>query len=306
MIKKTFCYLTLIAFWLLNFVNADLVLSLDKNQTNVYDTILLTIRLDHNKDIPACQLNIKNLEKFKIVWQTNFTDIQVIDWNITSIFEKKYTLVPKKNGEFVIWPAQLTCWNDKFVSKSADIKISWEKIFIDKISSIWDTDNWENKEEKQNNEEEINNITNELITNDDDTNDKKKDILIYILTWLLAALMVYIVYDKKKKITEKNNIIKNETQENENKNNDDKIPNINSTSFKFEICDYIIDHINIRYWTNMDNLLSEDIISWLEEIWIDPLEMDNIKQIFQLIDKLETEEDNTIIREQLIWLVEWL
>jgi hypothetical protein len=56
----------------------------------------------------------------------------------------------------------------------------------------------------------------------------------------------------------------------------------------------------------MNNLLSEDIISWLENIEINEEELENIKQIFQLIDKLETKEDNNIVREQLIKLVEWL
>jgi hypothetical protein len=66
--------------------------------------------------------------------------------------------------------------------------------------------------------------------------------------------MVYIVYDKKRRIVKTNNLkekkveIEKDIEVNtEDKTNENNIPNINSASFKFNICDYIIDHINTKY-----------------------------------------------------------
>jgi hypothetical protein len=292
-ILKILSFIWLFFIFLLHSYAFDANLSIDKNTANINDYINLKLEINSSEWGKIIVTNIKWLENFTKVWQSqsqsSSSQIVVINWKTqsktTTTLNVNFTLKPLKNWEFEIWPAILKSGSWTIKTNSVKVKIDWTNI------AIWNTNLWIQSnnniqninKQVQNNSQNINNLEKkEYINLDDYKNNNELYLLLTIL--ILASIWFYFIIKNKENFTEK---IKEENQEkfSENKEVDfeekQKViyPELNDPEFikKAEkaLRQVLANKYNIK---NIDSLTFEEIQT---KIW-DKLDL---KEIFDMINK---------------------
>jgi len=203
----------LLSIWLFislitNVFAFDANLNVDKNTLNINDTLNLRLELNSSKWWKFEVLEIKWLENFKKLWQSqsqsSSTQIVSINWKMKQ--ETKTTinldlvLKPLKTWEFEIGPAIISDWQTKFKTNSIKVKIDWNKIQWIKQNSpiIPFIKGDEQQKEKEENKNSKNNLEQKEKLQKEHVSDNNYELYLLILVLALTSGIFYFLIKNKK------------------------------------------------------------------------------------------------------------
>ena len=238
--------------------------------------IKLTIESDETDSWAIEIQNIKWLDNFDIVnqsqYQNSSTSISVIDWKTQKETKIKnfleLSLKAKKSWDYTIWPVVIKSWENTIETNSIDLKVEWEKIFL-------------NNQNNTNNSQTItnNNPQNNIIQNNpsNQTNDLenivKKDfnspfiniikviIILIIISWLTYFSLKKISEekankeDKREEINDEN---KEDVEEENNNNYEIVIPTLESKSFDTKVEEFFKNILKQKFNTDDINNINQN------------------------------------------------
>lgn len=170
----------------------DLTLSLqtDKSSYDINETISLTLSIQASENTTPWTVQINWLENFDTVTQSNATNMQNINGQVSMLNQINLWLNGKTKWTYEIWPAEIQIWTWIQESNIVKIEISWERMFI------WNSaPNYTNQpiQTVQNTGDE--NVQNNLTQVD---YNKLRVFLIVIVVGVIVATLI-IIKNKKSK-----------------------------------------------------------------------------------------------------------
>lgn len=270
------------AFFLSSFVfSFDAKLSVEPTKTDINNPVKLILEIENDENQNISIKEIKNLDKFDIIWQNQFqsfsSQIQIINWKQVIKQISKQTLIlilqAKKAGKYTIWPAILEVWNKIYKTNSVNVEITWVKIMI------WNTPSY-----SQNNQNNTNptNTTKQPLNNQNypdenlqENNQNNTNYLFIMLLVLLIVIWFLIIFY----------VFKN-FQENKQENKQENTFQAN-------------EETNL----NTQNLLENHPLAFLEKYWI---EKPQTKTYTEIIKELEekninlSETEKNILKKELL------
>jgi len=278
---KIFSFVVTFVLFVWNIYALNAELKVDKNNYNINDYINLVLEVEYEESWKIEVKNIKNLDKFNIVSQSQSnssrTNIIVVNWKTKSkkVSKVNLNLVLKanQNWEFEIWPAILQNWSWTIESNSVKIKVGWSNLNVLQNNS---TAPKKSNEDKDKNEDEKNIKSEEKI--DDNTDyGNNYELYILLLVLFLSSVIFYFLLNKsiKNKNMKKTNISEVEKVWNIKENKPIKItyPKIEQPNFINEITTIFKNKIWEKYsLEKIENLTLREIVekipknSKLEEV----------------------------------------
>ena len=113
----------------------EVSLSTNKTTIDINHPFQLTIQIISDKNGTIQIQKIDWLENFKILWQSQYqsysSSIVNINWQvkqkINTTYNVVFTLLPKKDGNFTIWPAYILYNWKTYKTNTVQIKVTWTK-----------------------------------------------------------------------------------------------------------------------------------------------------------------------------------
>ncbi len=99
----------------------SVTLKMDRTEATVADTIKLVVKIEGKKGTPAPA--ISGLESFHVRQGGTSSRFQMINGRISSGIDYVFYLTPRKNGEFVIGPAEVVVKGKKYQSQTVRLKV---------------------------------------------------------------------------------------------------------------------------------------------------------------------------------------
>lgn len=267
MIKKLFIG-WLLFLWSLNIIFAldlQIKLNLDRNEITTNDLVNFSISAKwiDNVDIK----NIQWIESFDIFWSSQSSSISIINWNMDSNFTFNYSLKPKKEWKFQLWPIKINKDWKEFESNyvSIDVKKWKDNIFLN--PTIPDYKTRQDQELTQNS----NVIIQDNLWDDIDI-DYWKIIVIgaFILIILSVIIIRYKIWNKSLEFEEKTSPILTKEIYNFEEDVQDNIRKI----LIFIQEKYNIDTNGKTHWEIVQLVSLQDSIKWVM-----------LKEIFELTNE---------------------
>lgn len=338
--KKLRNYLVFYILFFLFAINANAFeakLQLDKNQTDINDTINLRVEVTSEQWWQIAVKEIKGLENFDVVWQSqsqsSASNIAIVNWQSQTKTETKLnldlTLKAKTKWDFEIWPAILTDWSWEVTTNNLKINVSWDNLFVNnnhikinnnQVNNQWNTNNTkqeekEKKEEKQDKIGEYENTTKK---------DFDENSWLYLLWFILLLILAWVFYTFKKNPELLEKIVNNEiNKENEKQEKEiikeqvvsdikeeikkevpktkQKIiyPNIEESDFITKITQTFKYKLASKYDIESIETKTFDEILWFIE------DKDEIKEIINLLNKAKYSNIDTD-NEKILEMVKWI
>ena len=277
---KTFSFLFIFSLFIWNTFALNAELKIDKNSSNINDYINLILEIESEKSWEIKVKNIKNLEKFDIISQSQSqssrTNMVIVNWktkseNISKV-NLKLILKAKENWEYELWPAILENWSWTIESNSVKIKIDWNNLNILQNNN---SNKVISKTNNKNNQKIEKNIEDKKISAPTDSIDFKEynknyELYILILTLLISSVIFYFLLDKN---------IKNKNMKKSSLWEDKKIWEIKENK-----------SIKITYpKTEQDDFIEEITTIFKKKIWskysLEKIENLTLKEIMEKIPK---------------------
>ena len=133
--KKLLLWLVAILILFSKIFAMEVSLSTNKTNIDINHPFQLTIQIISDKNGTIQIQKIDWLENFKILWQSQYqsysSSIVNINWQvkqkINTTYNVVFTLLPKKDGNFTIWPAYILYNWKTYKTNSVQIKVTWTK-----------------------------------------------------------------------------------------------------------------------------------------------------------------------------------
>lgn len=127
MIKKIIQILLLILLFISPaFADINISLKVSKENISLDDTFSLDVIIKSDNE-EGWEISVTWMENFQIISSWQKQNIQSINGVQTSVFSLFYSLMPKSEGSFVIWPAIIKTWTWEIKSNLVNIVVSWNQ-----------------------------------------------------------------------------------------------------------------------------------------------------------------------------------
>jgi len=266
--------------------NISMSLASDKPHYDINENIDLTLTIKADQQVQAGVVSIKWVEQFDVVSQSNWTNIENINWAVNVLNQLKILLSAKAAWEYVIWPAQTQVWSWLKESNTITISVSWEKMFIGNSAP---------------------NYTNATPPNTVATNvptqDKIKDTKTSPIPFIIAIVVLIIWALIIKKIRSKSpSSIYDKNEETQMKIVFPKIDDPKFTSKITKTLNLIVQKI---LWINIDSMTYSEIKKIQSFKDLDDATKSKIDQIFELLS-LQKYSNSEIDRKDLLKMIKSL
>lgn len=246
--------------------NSQITISSDKQIVDINDNFKLEINISWN-DSNLLNINkeIKWLENFNIIQTFRWSSFAFKNWAVNTNISIKYTLLPKKNWNYEIWPFE--------------VDYDWKKISsnILKISVTWTKQNKDIQINPNYNNSNNINYVNEFTPN---SVEKKSYLNLFIILFFCLILVVWILFKLK------NNLDPNENdkQNTENQLNNYELINQNlNKDYSIDELDKIFREKLQKYWIN--EVYKKDFSQISLELNINYDKKDDFNNIVNLLNK---------------------
>lgn len=259
----------ILLFWIFCFTQTFALtssLEIDKNKAQVDERVNLKLTINYWDDEQISVKEIKWIENFSIVWQSQSSNYLNNNWKINSVMELEFALSPKKKWNYDIWPVVLNDGKKDILTNSVKIDISWEKMFLNNSNNL---NIWNNQKQNLWNISSLEENTQKF--------QEKADYKIFLLIFIISTLM-FIVYFSLRKLNQTSIITSFPEQD-----GDDKkyitFPNITDEDFLIKIDEIIKQKINKKYKINTKTKSYSQIL----EIIDNDSDKQKLKEIFDII-----------------------
>lgn len=265
-------------------------LEIDKNKAQVDERVWLKLTINSWENEQINVKEIKWIENFDILGQSQSSSFSNINWKTNSVIELEFSLSPKKKWNYEIWPIVLNDGKTDILTNSVKVEISWEKMFLNNTN----TNNINIKNNPKTNlwnlsppEEEIKKF------------EEKSDYKIFLLI-LIISLLIIIVYFSLKKLN--TSPLASQIQPSplpplprgrgENNDYDIIFPNINDDDFIWKIDELIKQKITNKYYIDTKTKSYSQILELIEN----KNDKQKFKEIFDII--IQAKYSNTITNNE--------
>lgn len=262
--------------------NVTLSLASDKPHYDINENIDLILTIKADQQVNAGVVSIKWVDQFDIVSQSNWTNIENINWAVNVLNQLKISLSAKAAWEYVIWPAQTQIWSWIKESNTITISVSWEKMFIGNSAPNY-----------------VNSTTPPVQQTNADSvldEDKKKSLLPFIIAVLLLAVALVIVKIRKSKNAY---TVSSQAEWNQSQIVFPKIDDPKFTSKITKVLNLILQKI---LWKSVDSMTYSEIKKLQSFKSLDDDRKSIIDQIFNLL-ALQKYSNSEIDRKDLLKMI---
>ncbi len=228
-ILKFFIF-TFLLFFSLRVFASEAVLSLDKTKVDINDYINLRLQISITKWWTVEVSDIKWLENFDIIWQSqsqsSSTKVVLINWEtkteLETILNLELTLQAKNKWKFSLWPAILKNNNEEIKSNIVEIEVFGDKLFMNNnhlnintnTTSLANNSLWNNTMQTNNTKKEDVVIDTYDDIEKQDFQDNKELYLLFLAILLLLFWWYFFIKKKPNVLKDlKNNSFKQKKKE---------------------------------------------------------------------------------------------
>ena len=169
-------------------------LSINSQKLDINKNIELSIDVSWEINWWVWVDSLKWIENFDVLSKSNSTNMNIINWVVSSKVSLNYILEAKKSWKYELWPAILKYWNKEIQTNKVNIEITWDKVYVNNSQNI-------NNNQQIITIPTINNNSNGInyIKEFDETQNKSNFIqdnfiyIILILVWILAYLIYFLM-----------------------------------------------------------------------------------------------------------------
>lgn len=250
----------------------NMSLQIDTSQATVDDRVNLKLTID-SQEWGSVQIDeIKWIENFEIVSQSQSSNFSSINGKITSTLSINFTLIPKKKGSYEIGPIILNDGKEKFESNTVKIEITGEKIFLNwnqSKNNVWIQNNPFQNTQKEEKIWEWNQIQ------------EKNNFQIFLLLWVMSILILIVYFLLK--ITQNQELQKQEEKVYVNQKQEFVYPELNDENFASKVDEIFRKKISLKYniETKAKNYSEMILLIW------DSDKKEQIKELIDLLQKLK-------------------
>lgn len=296
--KKIIAFFYLfIVFFVPVIVSADwdveIDLTIDREEASLDDVFTISVNIKKKWNIESWNLIVEwILDNFLQRWQSNSTNISMINWNFFSTEIKSLSLEAIDIWEYEIWPAIFTYDWKSIKSNIVNIKISEEK------DLFW-----------------LENTNSENIKSAEEDNKKEfleekesKTLFDYLFYFLLFILFIFIslfykflLYSKKEEKTNEENRKKEELHKISNL----KISEIDldSENFVSDLNSSLQKYFKLKYNINIKTKTFSEAFDLLADKLKNQEKKDLYKDLFDLVSKISYLESNQYDKERVNTLI---
>jgi len=278
----------------------DVSLNVNKTKVNINNPFQLTIQISSDKNGNIQIKDIKWLNNFKIIWQSQYqtysSSLININWKIkqkiTTNYNVVFTLLPKNKWDLTLWPAIISFNNKIYKTNKVQITVYGTKtpnIMLNNQSPTNLNNNLSIQNSVTNNTQSSWLISQSTSKSEIDLNKTNQNhnqqsrnnfilyfifVLILLGIWILAYL---VKLNKQNKILQKNNQSIKETTESTYTD----LKNLSSESF--------LDKFSSKYWVeNIHSKTFSEIVNEIKKKWkeILPEDLGKLQEI--LIEKFKS------------------
>ena len=277
----------------------DVSLNVNKTKININNPFQLTIQINSDKNGNIQIKDIKWLNNFKIIWQSQYqtysSSLVNINWNIkqkiTTNYNVVFTLLPKNKWDFTLWPAIISFNNKIYKTNKVQITVYGTKtpnIMLNNQPITNLNNNLSIQNPSINNTQPSWFVTKSLSkanfnqTNQNDNQQSSNNFILYFIfvlillgIWILAYLFKL---NKQNKILQKNNQDIKET-----------ITEDINIDLKDLPKERFLDKFALKYWIeNINSKTFSEIVNEVKQKWkeILPEDLEKLQEI--LIDKFKS------------------